>query len=369
MRLNTDVLVVVMQHLESDREVNAMMMTCKTLYDAGLPFLIAHYSERSLSVAMTFLDFLLADLCKRGPLLRSLKLKLDLTLSDGGHGAFYTAVESILSKATQLVELELMLPLPGDDVMIGPTLIAGCTSLTSLSLGGLTHPAAAALFFQMRSLLKSISLEFARDPNDEKEHPLFPISDHLHHFAGSLEDLSLFSTRWSIDVHPSSCWPKMEALYASDLPTRGSMSAAFPRLETLDIHTTGATVYGPPEMHWTHLDDVALSLAGLERLLPACTVRELEVYTTITTRTASRFTELLRRTNPQALTLTLNVDVDESRATQLWEAAPRLHCLILYISGPFSLVQQVSCGTALRFPLNLTLIPRKAYSKVLPEHP
>ena len=102
MRLNWDALVTVMCHLQRKREISSVMKTCKTLYAAGLPLLMAEHTENhSIESAMLYLDFLRADKHTRGPLLRTLELDvLDLFSEDVP--LFFAAMEEVLWATTQL---------------------------------------------------------------------------------------------------------------------------------------------------------------------------------------------------------------------------------------------------------------------------
>lgn len=354
MRLNVDVIVAIMQMLQRKRDISALMRTCKILYSAGLPILIAEYAEDlSIQSASLYLDFLLAAKNGRIPLLRSLRLDVSTPFFDDA-AQFLSAVEEVLCSSTQLVDLQLNL-LHDEAPSRFPIVIGRCSSLIHLELHGITHSKAADLLSRMDTPLKNLKLNFSHPFQDEIEP--FGLVRYLHKFGRSLETLSLLLIEWTIEDSLATQWVKMTSLETSYLPKKGSMSAVFPHLQNLFIHrsTHNDDAYGPPEIKWSHLDCVALSYPALMHLLPSCTIRQLQVFTQAAQPNVLGYERVLHHANPSALIMPLHIGTSNSDAikyaTRLWQAAPRLRCLVLNLTGIYSVKSHVCRYTP--FPCSL----------------
>lgn len=342
MRLDWDALVAVMRCLRKKHEISSVMKTCKTLYAAGLPLLIAEHTENySIESAMSYLNFLRADKHTRGPLLRTLELDVPGLFFEDVI-PFLAAMEEALQATTQPRDLELYVI--QDQVASSYLTATGhCSSLAHLELHNITCSQAADLLSRMFAPLKSVKLHFS----PQYEIQSFRITEHLRKFIGSLQDLRLLLIEWIIDDSVAVQWTSMTSIETSYLPRRGSMSAAFPNLRNIVVHRTahGEDAHGPTASNWIHLDYVAMPYPAFRHLLPSCTTRQLRVYTQVAEENGPAFEQLLRSANPSALILLLHVSslhfAQLKCWTRLWQAASRLECLILDLKGEYSMKSHV----------------------------
>lgn len=197
MWLNIDVLIMIMQLLGRKRDISSVMKTSKTLYAAGLPILVAEYSEGgTMMTAMAYLDFLLVDPTRRIPMVRSLSLPVTMTRQKICRASLYTdlyaAVKAVLRSSTQLPNLEVGLR-HDQTPLTFPITMGSCMSLAYLELEGVTCSKAADILSCIQTPLKIVSLCFAPMESAAFNSTYFHVSNHTRNFTDSLETLALYS--------------------------------------------------------------------------------------------------------------------------------------------------------------------------------
>ena len=338
MRLNIDILIMILQLLERKRDISAVMKTSKTLYATGLPILVAEYSEGgAMTTAMAYLKFLLVDPTRRIPMLRSLSLLVTTTWEEPDPATlrlqFYIAVKAILRASTQLADLKLgLFDNPAHSAF--PVAMGRCLSLTYLELEGITCSKAADILSCIQTPLKSVTLHFAHRGSSTFNSTCFHMSEYTRNFTDSLETLAIYNNRWTLDESLAIQWPKMTSLSASFYPYGGSLSAKFPRLRNLIVRRPAFPAVIRPESAWSHLSSASLFYDYLSRGLPSCVVERLNLIGMVTKDAVPGLVHGLGLANPLELTITL--DVGESSmeyTTRLWKAVPRLHCLTIRVAA------------------------------------
>lgn len=306
------------------------MKTCKTLFAAGLPILVANYSDDGFKkLDAAFLTFLLADQHTRIPFLPSFNVDLTLQFLPAQTARWVDLLTEVLQLSTHLEKLHLgiyfAMSLDSSQLM---TSIGNCSSLTSLSLCLIRSRMALPLFSNIRAPLRSLSLDFI----DRSDH--FSISEHLRNLKSSLEYFSLSNTQWFIAETHTLEWPRMKTLGATYFPESGSLSAAFPHLLHLQIVDRDSSI-PPQEWTWTHLHEVMLFVPALQQLLPMCTIDRLTVLDAPSADTEPQVVERMINANPSMLGLHsyISADAQMLHTDQIWEAASTVRHLFLTLKA------------------------------------
>lgn len=279
MKLNLDIIALIMQWLDKKAQLNILMQTCKDIYSLGLPILLAHYEEQAdMAKATNFLRHLLVQSDRRVPCVRSLQLpsfnKIDAHKAHKEDLMQYTlCLGDVLHRAANLKRLALDLSyFPDLDMADLLPLHESCKLLTDLSLRGVSVSTMIALLPSSSFPLRMLHLQ-----TESSSH--FTLDVLLRPFSETLETIQLEAGIWSISHSGGKMWPCVRNLTASTPPESGNLSITFPHLDHLTIRTDasarGTTVR--QEHGWKALTSAAVPTKVLRKVLQGTAVHQLEI--------------------------------------------------------------------------------------------
>lgn len=231
MALNFDVLVVVMACSSGRSDIGRMMCTCRTLYQAGIPYLLT--GKIHLLSRWKFLSFCCFMLCDatngRLRYLRSLKVG---NLGRNIYGVAGTVAAALFQNAKYLESLELSnVDFFTYDKRI-PQAISSYTSLRNMTLGTVSDNT-SMMFLEMRSPLKKLTVDFGRI-YDWGYSPVDPLP-RFKSFKDSLEEMRVSCVLFSNT--PATIYSNVTDLYVEEcwFVDITSVSLPFPSLRNLGL--------------------------------------------------------------------------------------------------------------------------------------
>lgn len=231
MALNFDVLVVVMACSSGRSDIVHMMCTCRTLYQAGIPYLLA--GKIHLLSRRKFLSFCCFMLCDptygRFRYLRNLKVG---NLGRNIYGVAGAAAAALFQNAKYLESLELSnVDFFTYDKRI-PQAISSYTSLRNMTLGTVSDNT-SMMFLEMCSPLKKITVDFGRI-HDWGYSPVDPLPL-FKSFKDSLEEMRVSCVLFSNT--PATIYSNVTDLYVEEcwFVDITSVSLPFPNLRNLGL--------------------------------------------------------------------------------------------------------------------------------------
>ncbi|PSR97464.1 hypothetical protein PHLCEN_2v4312 [Hermanssonia centrifuga] len=309
MVLNFDVLAEVMSFIKGS-DLLSPMQTCRSLYHAGVPHLLAHnINLRTRAKLLSFCRFILTD-PSRFQFLRHLDISV--------HGRFKTDRKAFLllvlfTYAHQLQRLRIFDCEILDSHCQIPFAIAALTSLKSLTLH-LPNDSAYQMLKCMRSNIVKISICFYRD-DVAPQNPV-PLLSYLCH---SLQELRVTYVHFEGAVEQ--CYPSLRTLVVDDCQFANvePLAKSFPNVfdlsvwmgqedddlevneieECRSINQTAQDTIG-----WDGLDQLRGDILSLYMLGLRCQVYHLDVQSTfLTSSRSSQLRAILSDSRPSTFSV------------------------------------------------------------------
>ncbi|KAF7795833.1 hypothetical protein EIP86_007000 [Pleurotus ostreatoroseus] len=278
--LNLDIFSHIMTFVEHQKDLISAMLTCRSLYNAGiqplvrLPLMLTEYNIRS------FHDFMLSHSPASFLAFRSLDFMWVEELDD------VPLVVELLQRAPKLRRLDL----PGEVFYGNDTaveVVASLTKLEELELIGAENEHSDVILNRLQCPLAKIRITF-RDDRD-------PIRQ-LANFSSTLERADVAGVTF-FDTAP--CYSKLVDLQFTrcERPSLSLLATAFPNLQTLKIDTQESLQHGLGNIEeleelrrraiafqeghkcWEHLKSVTADIVALYAIGLKNSLRSLEVET------------------------------------------------------------------------------------------
>lgn len=316
MRLNLDILTVVVSHMIRRADMLAIMRTCKSVYAAGIPALLKRNVRFAKQDKLAFFcDFILADAPARGKHIR--ELEFCKSLGKIKKAALCEKVAQVLEHATGLETLTLA---SCDDFVASDEKIE--QAFTQLkSVKDLTIREADAtiteMVKQMQSPVEKVNITFI-GMNDSDHNPVSVLSA----FQETLR--TLYAWQPEFEEPTSEVYPNMhnlDVVFWNNIDTE-PLVRAFPNLRHLALDLQGATdggleedkedireknEQGQAEVQWTQLEHVSADDLNLYLAAIKANVKTLDLRVNWESET-DQITAILSDMRPARLNLHFSTD-------------------------------------------------------------